>query len=76
MQSAHQIIAPHRIVDDELELVVYSPGDAVPYEDAVKYGLVTPEDGEEAKPKRARKAAQDRAKRPSRNTAIQPSEDR
>lgn len=34
------IEAPHRIVDHDLQRVVYGTGDRVPLHDAVKYGLI------------------------------------
>jgi hypothetical protein len=40
------IEAPHRIVDPELERVVYGTGDRVPIHDAVKYGLISADEVE------------------------------
>lgn len=40
MATKAYVITPHRIVDTELQRVVYSTGDRVPIEDAVKYGLI------------------------------------
>jgi hypothetical protein len=40
MAGKNFVIAPHRIVDHELERVMYGTGDRVPIADAVKYGLV------------------------------------
>jgi len=67
MQSAHQpILAPHRIVDEELARVVFSPGDPMTEAEAKKYGVPIPD--EAAKPeadevtKRARKNSANRAK--------------
>lgn len=42
------VIAPHRIVDEQLERVVYGTGDKVPLDDAVKYGLIDPPEPEPA----------------------------
>jgi hypothetical protein len=74
MADEDYVIAPHRIVDDELERVVYGPGDRVPWDEAVKYGLVpkprkTPAKKTVAKkvPARARKPTEDRARKPGSN---------
>ncbi len=92
VQSAHPIITPHRIIDRELGQVVYSPGDTVAEADALKYGLITPEELEardeardpdlstqrvqKAVDKRAGKAGRNRAKQPDQNRAVTPDEDR
>lgn len=70
------IIAPHRIIDEELQRVVYGTGQKVPMADAIKYGLV---DGKAAKRVAAKKAtkAPARGKRgPVEDRARKPSEDR
>lgn len=64
------VTAPHRIVDEERHVVVYGEGEPVPWDDAVRYGLVgqdKPEPTPEG-PKRGarrRKPAEDRARRPA-----------
>lgn len=61
------VIAPHAIADSDLQRNVYGAGDRVPIDDAVKYGLVK----KTAKTtKRAKKAAEDRAKKPSENRGL------
>lgn len=73
MAGKDYIIAPHRVVDHELERVMYGTGERVPMEDAIKYGLVEPpevepepEPAEKPKrPKGKRKPAEDRARKPS-----------
>ena len=40
MATQDYVVTPHRIVDPELQRVVYGPGERVPLDDAVKYGLV------------------------------------
>jgi hypothetical protein len=66
------VIAPHRIVDEELCRVVYGEGDFVPMADAVKYGLVKaskaakkPAVEEPKRGARRRTPAEDRAHRPA-----------
>lgn len=64
------VIAPHRIVDSDLERIVYGPGERVPMADAIKYGLVDePVEKAPAKkaarPKGKRKPAEDRARKPA-----------
>lgn len=73
MPSEHHVVAPYAIEDPDLECVVYSPGAIVPYDDAVKYGLIKPE---MAEPKRAERKSADRAKKPQRNAAKSPDKDR
>lgn len=68
MAGKRYIIAPHRIVDHDLGRVMYGTGERVPYEDAVKYGLVEPEPAPEPaepapRPKGKRRPAEDRARR-------------
>jgi len=64
------IVAPHRIVDPVRERVVYGTGERVPYEDAVKYGLIeadAPTDEPTKptpRPKGKRRPAEDRARKP------------
>jgi hypothetical protein len=75
MAEQTHVIAPHRIVDPDLQRVVYSTGQRVPLDDAVKYGLIEAKPDVEvvdpkAKPapkrgKRARKPAEDRARKPT-----------
>lgn len=43
MGNRNWIPAPHRIVDADLGRVVYGTGDQVPLADAVKYGLIPPD---------------------------------
>lgn len=43
MANKAYVITPHRIDDPELERVMYGPGDNVPLDDAIRYGLVEPE---------------------------------
>lgn len=69
MSDKAWVTAPHRIVDHELQRVVYGTGDRVPIEDAVKYGLVDapdepvePGDVEEPKPTQAKRGRRTRAK--------------
>lgn len=64
------IIAPHRVVDEELERVVYGTGQRVPMADAIKYGLV-----KKAPPKAAKKATKGK-RGPVEDRARKPSEDR
>lgn len=44
LSTRRHIIAPHRIVDHDLGRVVYGTGQRVPWDDAVKYGLVPADD--------------------------------
>jgi hypothetical protein len=74
------VVAPHRIIDEELQQVVYAPGQAMSNEDAVKYGILKAEDVKEKQkeydpvsaPERSRK----RAVKPQQNRAVTPDEDR
>lgn len=75
MADIEYVITPERIVDTEMERVVYSPGARVPMADAIKYGLIDPK----AKPaetpaKPARKGV--RKRKPSEDRARKPTEDR
>lgn len=62
MASQRHVIAPHRIIDNER--VVYGTGDRVPWDDAVKYGLVAPAKAP-VKKTRSRRPTEDRARKPS-----------
>lgn len=75
--SEHTIRAPHAIVDKELERIVYSPGDLMSDEDAVKYGIVPADDAAlKASPKRSRRKNGDRAKKPQADRMKRPEADR
>lgn len=67
MAEQDHIIAPHRIVDDELGRVVYGTGERIPIEDAIKYGLVkkAPAKAAAPRPKGKRQPAEDRARKPA-----------
>lgn len=73
MADEEYVITPERIVDHDLERVVYSPGARVPMADAIKYGLVDKPKAKATKakaepvkrPKGKRKPAEDRARKPS-----------
>jgi hypothetical protein len=72
MADKDHVIATERIVDEELQRVVYSPGDRVPMDDALKYGLVKKSAAKKAAKKQApskgkRAPAEDRARKPSGN---------
>lgn len=72
MADQDYIIAPHRIVDEELGRVMYGTGERVPMADAVKYGLVDKAEkvtAEKAapRPKGKRAPAEDRAAKPAEN---------
>lgn len=71
MADQDHVIAPHRIVDHELERVVYSTGDKVPMGDAVKYGLI-----DKAPAKKAAKASKRARKGPAEDRARKKGEDR
>lgn len=60
------VVTPERIVDTDLERVVYGPGAKVPMADAVKYGLVTGKAAKAEPVKRQkgkRKPTEDRARK-------------
>lgn len=72
------IPAPHRIVDEDLERVVFGPGDLMTAEEAVRYGVAlpgqAPPDGRRkgmrqkpSTPARPQGPENDRARRPARN---------
>lgn len=58
---ADAILAPTRIIDEELERIVYSPGAVMTVDDAIKYGVISPDD------ERAKKAGGNTAKKPAQN---------
>lgn len=63
MEGQEFVLAPHAIEDTELERIVFSPGDKVPMDQAIKYGLV-----EQTSPRKSKaKPAEDRAKKPAAN---------
>lgn len=73
------------IIDPDLEVVVYGVGDAVPYADAVKYGLIqdgdyvptaAEEEGEQVSPKRARRREATTARKHENDRAMKLEEDR
>ncbi len=84
MQSSQPkyITSMDQIHDPETGQLLYDRGQAVPYADAVKYGLGegTPDNTSDDKPAsippRNLRKALNRLKQKGRNTAIQPSEDR
>lgn len=60
-EQGETVPAPHRIVDDERGVVLYGVGEPVPYDEAVRLGLVG--DGPvEPKPKAAKKGTRTRAR--------------
>jgi hypothetical protein len=63
--DSRYVIAPHRVVDHELERVMSGTGERVPIADALKYGLVAKptEPAPEPRPKGKRRPAEDRARR-------------
>jgi hypothetical protein len=67
MAETEHIIASERVVDHELGRVVYSPGDRVPLDDAIRYGLIDKPPAKKAakRPKGKRKPAEDRARKRS-----------
>lgn len=73
MAEQDHVIAPHRIVDQELGRVMYGTGDRVPLEDAIKYGLVKKAEKVAKKatprPKGKRAPAEDRAAKPAEDRA-------
>jgi len=80
MKRGEYVIAPHRIVDYQLERVVYGTGDKVPLADAVKYGLIEGDVVEttqtpKKKPTTKRRGSK-RAAKPAENRARTPAEDR
>ena len=71
MADKDHVVTDERIVDEELGRVVYSPGDRVPMDDAVKYGLVKKAPAKKAAkkaPARGKRGpVEDRAKKPGAN---------
>lgn len=69
MADKDYVIAPHRIVDTELERVIYGTGERVPMADAIKYGLVVKPAAKKAAAKKQapskgkRAPAEDRARK-------------
>jgi hypothetical protein len=71
-------VAPHRIVDTELQRVIYSPGQNMTREDAIKYGVPLDEERRnttDAATERMRKISS-RARKPQQDRAVKPAEDR
>lgn len=67
MAGKRWIIAPHRIVDDDLGRVMFGTGERVPIADAIRYGLIEAEPDPEPQPRpKGKKApAEDRARKPA-----------
>ncbi len=76
---ATHIRAPHRIVDEELERVVFATGDLMTEEEARRYGVLPPpaDPGAPARRKGRRQApAETGPKGPDEDRARRPAEDR